>query len=158
MKWLIGIFLCAVPLLHAQVMEEGLASYYHQRLHGKQTASGKLYNKYEFVGAHRTLPFGTFVRITNLDNMKSVIVEITDRGPRRRDRIIDVSYNAALALDFIRKGITRVRIEVVPGPIDYRYLEPIYPDIKLFDIKKIGEEDIGKYKGDIESFIFSDHF
>lgn len=141
---LILIFALCTLFLHAQ--EEGLASYYHHRFHGKKTASGELHDKNEMTAAHRTLPFGTYVRVTNLDNNRSVIVEITDRGPRRRKRIIDVSKNAAQELGFVRKGITRVRLEVVPGPVDLRWLDLIYPEIKLLDFKQNKSSDIEKYE------------
>lgn len=146
MKYLFSmlfVFLCSFSL-YAQ--EEGLASYYHHKLHGRRTASGELHDKNDLTAAHRTLPFGTYVRVTNLDNNRSVIVEITDRGPRRRKRIIDVSKSAAEALGFVRKGVTRVRIEVVPGPVDLRWLDLIYPEIKLLDFKRNKSSDIEKYE------------
>ncbi len=114
--------------------EEGLASYYHHRFHGRVSSSGRIHSNDELVAAHRTYPFGTFLRVTNLDNMKSAVVCVTDRGPRRRQRIIDVSRSAAEKLDFIKKGITKVRIEVVPGPLDLRYLDLIYPHIPYLDL------------------------
>lgn len=109
--------------------EEGLASYYHHRFHGRKSSSGRIHDKNELVAAHRTYPFGTFLRVTNLENMKSVIVCVTDRGPRYRKRIIDVSTKAAELLDFIDHGVVKVRLEVVPGPLDLRYLDLIYPKI-----------------------------
>lgn len=114
--------------------EEGLASYYHHRFHGRKSSSGRVHDKEELVAAHRTYPFGTFLRVTNLENMKSVIVCVTDRGPRYRKRIIDLSASAAELLGFIDKGITKVRIEVVPGPLDLRYLDLIYPKIPYLDV------------------------
>ena len=114
--------------------EEGIASYYHQRFNGRKSTSGRIHDGNEMVAAHRTLPFGTFVRVTNLRNMKSVIVCITDRGPRSKRRIIDVSARAAKELDFIERGITRVLLEVVPGPLDLRYLDLIYPKIPCLEI------------------------
>lgn len=116
--------------------EEGLASYYHNRFHGRKAASGYVHDNDDFVAAHRTLPFGTFVRVTNLANMKSVIVSIMDRGPRRKSRIIDVSKSAAEVLDFIKAGVTRVRIEVVPGPIDLRYLDLMRPTIPFLPVEQ----------------------
>lgn len=116
--------------------EEGLASYYHNRFHGRKAASGYVHDNDDFVAAHRTLPFGTFVRVTNLKNMKSVIVSIMDRGPRRKSRIIDVSKSAAEVLDFIKAGVTRVRIEVVPGPIDLRYLDLMRPTIPFLPVEQ----------------------
>ena len=113
--------------LHAQ--EEGLASYYHKRFHGKVSSSGRIHDAEELVAAHRTHPFGTFLRVTNLSNLKSVIVCVTDRGPRRKSRIVDVSYSAAELLVFISKGI-------VPGIPDLRYLDLIYPKMPYLDAAK----------------------
>ncbi len=91
----------------------GLASWYGPEFHGKRTASGEIFDMNDMVAAHRTLPFGTYVRVTNLENGRSVIVRIIDRGPWKKDRIIDLSYAAARALGMIEKGVVPVRIEVV---------------------------------------------
>ena len=91
----------------------GFASYYDSRLHGGRTASGERYDEKALTAAHRTLPFGTKVEVTNLSNGRHVVVTITDRGPFMRGRVIDVSRRAARKLDFLRDGTTRVRIEVV---------------------------------------------
>lgn len=124
----------------AQEAEEGLASYYHHRFHGRVSSSGRIHDKEELVAAHRTHPFGTFLRVTNLANMKSVIVCVTDRGPHRRKRIIDVSSSAADSLGFKRQGVTRVRVEVVPGPLDLRYLDLIYPQIPYLELEELRTE------------------
>ena len=79
-------------------------------------------------------PFGTFLRVTNLSNMKRVIVCVTDRGPFRKGRIIDVSAGAAELLDFKKKGLARVRIEVVPGKIDLSLLDLLYPKIPFLEV------------------------
>src|SRR6266487_2923651 len=94
-------------------VEEGLASYYSPALRGRPTASGPAYDEHAFTAAHRTLPFGTRVRVTNLANGRHVVVTITDRGPAPRDRVIDVSRRAAYALGFVRAGTTRVRLKVL---------------------------------------------
>ena len=91
--------------------EEGIASYYADSLDGNPTASGEPYDKKAMTAAHRTLPFGTTVKVTNLSNDKSVVVRINDRGPYIENRIIDVSGAAAEKLDFLDSGTTRVRIE-----------------------------------------------
>lgn len=85
--------------------EEGLASYYHNRFHGRKAASGRVHDADELVAAHRTYPFGTFLRVTNLSNMRRVIVCVTDRGPFRKGRIIDVSAGAAELLGLDRKSV-----------------------------------------------------
>ena len=102
----------------------GLASYYGPGLHGERTASGEIFNQNELVAAHRTLPFGTIVRVTNLENGRQVHVRINDRGPfgrnRRKGTIIDVSKAAARHLKFTRDGIVRVRVEVVDNVLERR--------------------------------------
>ena len=95
---------------HAEV---GMASYYAQDFHGRATASGKTYRSDGMTAAHRTLPFGTKVLVTNLENGKSVVVTVTDRGPYRRERIVDLSKRAAKELGIVRQGVARVRLEVV---------------------------------------------
>lgn len=96
--------------------KKGKASYYGGIFHGRKTASGEIYNQKDLTAAHRTLPFGTMVRVTNLINNRSVTVRINDRGPRKRNRIIDVSYAAAVQLNMIEKGIVPVSIEIVSPP------------------------------------------
>src|SRR5437879_3670317 len=94
-------------------VQVGFASYYDSRFHGARTASGERYDEQAMTAAHRTLPFGTRVRVTNLTNGRSVVVTITDRGPFAPGRIIDVSKRAARNLDFVRAGTARVRIRVL---------------------------------------------
>jgi len=90
----------------------GTASWYGKYFDGKPTASGEPYDMHDFTAAHMTLPLGTFVKVTNLRNGKSVVVRVNDRGPVVENRIIDVSYNAAKALDFKARGIQRVRLDI----------------------------------------------
>src|SRR5262249_33314015 len=91
--------------------EVGMASYYSSRHQGRSTASGEPYDEHALTAAHRTLPFGTRVRVTNLANDHSVVVTINDRGPYRHGRIIDVSKRAARELGFMAAGKARVRVE-----------------------------------------------
>lgn len=92
----------------------GKASYYGKRFHGRKTASGERFDMHAMTAAHRTLPFGTKVRVTNTTNGKSVDVRINDRGPfGDGSRIIDVSQGAAARLDMIRAGIATVTLEVI---------------------------------------------
>ena len=114
--------------------EEGLASDYQDRFHGRKAASGRVHDGDELVAAHRKHPFGTFLRVTNLANIKRVIVCVTDRGPFRKGRIIDVSAGAAELLDFKKKGLARVRVEVVPGKIDLSLLDLLYPQIPFLEV------------------------
>ena len=93
----------------------GRATFYGDKFHGRKTASGERFSQRRMTAAHRSLPFGTRVRVTNLSNGKSVVVRINDRGPFGRDRrrVIDLSKSAARALDFIQSGWARVKIEVL---------------------------------------------
>ena len=91
--------------------ETGTASFYGARHHGKRTASGEPFNQHGLTAAHRSLPFGTRVKVTNLKNDRSVVVRINDRGPHTRGRLIDLSRAAAQQLDMIRSGTARVRVQ-----------------------------------------------
>jgi Lytic transglycolase len=94
-------------------VERGYAAFYGASLEGHKTACGGVYSSAKFTAAHRTLPCGTKLRVTNLRNGKSVRVTVNDHGPTSRDRIIDLSYAAAQALDFIPQGTTLVKLEVL---------------------------------------------
>ena len=95
----------------------GLASYYGPGFHGRQTANGEVFDQQAMVAAHRTLPLGTVVRVTNLDNGRAVDLRVIDRGPygrnMRKGAIIDVSKGAARRLHFIEDGLVAVRVEVI---------------------------------------------
>lgn len=93
--------------------EIGIASFYERAFHGRTTASGGVYDERELTAAHRTLPFGARVRVTNLGNGRSAVLTITDRGPFIRGRIIDVSRRAARNLGFWRAGTARVRLDIL---------------------------------------------
>lgn len=93
--------------------QEGIASYYAGRWIGRKTANGERYRAHDMTAAHKTLPFNTMVRVTNLRNGKSVIVRINNRGPYIKGRIIDLSIAAAREIDMVSRGIVRVRIEKV---------------------------------------------
>ena len=98
-----------------RVVATGHASWYGAEFAHRATASGERYDPTKLTGAHRTLPLGSRVRVTNLLNGRSVLITINDRGPFTRRREIDLSYGAARALDMVRTGIARVRIELVPS-------------------------------------------
>ncbi len=101
---------CRTTTIHT---EEGLASYYADFFHGQKTASGEMYDSATLTGAHRELPFGTIVEVTNLDNQRSVKIKINDRGPFVENRIIDLSKAAAKKLEFIQQGIVPVQLKIV---------------------------------------------
>lgn len=96
--------------------EEGIASWYGTAFHGRTTANGECYDMYKMTAAHPTLPLPTMARVTNLDNGRSVIVRINDRGPYKRGRVIDLSYAAAKALKIAKPGTGPVKVEAIGGP------------------------------------------
>jgi peptidoglycan lytic transglycosylase len=142
--FLLVVFLESLDLAHSQEVEEvtvpepfvepsqprapsvltetGFASFYHAAFHGRRTASGETFNRYALTAAHKTLPFGTFVRVINLRNGRSVIVRVNDRGPLRKNRVIDVSPRAARELGFLAYGVTWVKLELM-APDDLSDLE-----------------------------------
>lgn len=91
----------------------GLASYYHNKFHGRRTASGQIFNQHKLTAACNVLPIGTMVKVTNLKNGKTVIVKVNDRLNVKTRRLIDLTYQAASKLGFIKKGLTRVKLEVL---------------------------------------------
>ncbi len=95
-------------------VQTGEASWYGPEFHGQPTSSREIFDMHDLTAAHKSLPFGTFVMVTNLQNGKSIIVRINDRGPFVKDRVIDLSYAAAKALDIVGPGTARVRLEVLP--------------------------------------------
>ncbi|MBL9152188.1 MAG: septal ring lytic transglycosylase RlpA family protein [Verrucomicrobiales bacterium] len=106
----------AAPLAHGGPTSRGIGSFYRVRTNGTRTASGIPLKDSVSTAAHRTLPFGTLVRVTNLKNGRSEIVKITDRGPFIKGRIIDVSLNAAENLGMVSSGIVPVEIQVLGRP------------------------------------------
>jgi rare lipoprotein A len=96
--------------------ETGLASWYGIPYHGRAAANGEIYDMEKLTAAHRTLPFGTWVRVTNLQSEKSVDLRITDRGPFVGGRIIDLSHAAAQAIDLIGPGVAMVRLDIISAP------------------------------------------
>jgi rare lipoprotein A len=104
------------PAVPGEYVEEGIASWYGVPFHGRRTSNGEIYDMNEFTAAHRTLPFNTVVRVTNLRNGKQTEVRINDRGPFVANRVIDLSHSAAAAIEMIGTGTAPVRLEVLSGP------------------------------------------
>ncbi|KMQ50768.1 Rare lipoprotein A [Chitinispirillum alkaliphilum] len=92
--------------------EEGYASFYADKFHGRQTANGEIFDMHKLTAAHKDLPFNTVVRVTNLNNNRSIVVRINDRGPFVENRVIDLSYRAAQQIGMIEEGIVPVKIEI----------------------------------------------
>lgn len=128
--WLLALAAAAIAVMVAagrtaasdssSPVQFGLASWYGPGFHGEETASGEIFDQREMVAAHRSLPLGSVIRVTNLENGRSVILRVIDRGPYGRNfrngTIVDVSRGAARRLGFIKTGLVRVRVEVVRQP------------------------------------------
>jgi rare lipoprotein A len=97
-------------------VETGMASWYGVPYHGRKASNGEVYDMYQFTAAHRTLPFETVVRVTNLGNGKQVDLRVIDRGPFVENRIIDLSFAGARAIDLVGPGTARVKVEVMAAP------------------------------------------
>jgi rare lipoprotein A len=95
------------------LIDTGVASYYHSKFQGRITASGELYDQDKMTAAHNRLPMGTRIKVTNLRNMRSIIVRVNDRLHHRNKRLVDLSRAAATKLGYIGRGITRVKVEVL---------------------------------------------
>ncbi len=107
---LFNLFLFMIILNPLWAQQIGIASFYSRHIHGHRTSDGSRYHRDSLTCAHKTYPFGTLLRVRNPENSKEVIVKVTDRGPHRRNRLIDLSWAAAKQLDIIRKGIAKVEI------------------------------------------------
>lgn len=105
--------------------EQGNASWYGAKFHGRLTSSREVYDMYEYTAAHRSLPIPTFVRVTNLKNQKSIVVKVNDRGPFHDDRILDLSYAAALKLDVIKHGTAAVEVVAIDVNSQPKKAQPI---------------------------------
>jgi rare lipoprotein A len=124
--------------------ERGLASWYGTKFHGKRTSSGEPYDLYAMTAAHKTLPLPTYVEVTNLDNGRSVIVKVNDRGPFHGGRIIDLSYTAASKLGILGKGTGRVEV---------RAIDPRAPDPAPADAPVLVQQDIPAGTTDSQLFL-----
>ncbi|WP_319004701.1 septal ring lytic transglycosylase RlpA family protein [Microbulbifer variabilis] len=111
--------------------ERGKASWYGTKFHGRRTANGEVYNMYAMSAAHKTLPLPSYAKVTNLDNGRSIIVRINDRGPFVQGRIIDLSYTAAQKLGYVNKGVARVEVEA----LDPNTLPPVTETLLAGDVR-----------------------
>jgi len=104
------------PRVEPEYDRVGLASWYGPNFHGKRTANGDVFNMNALTAAHTTLPMPSFVRVTNLENGRWLVLKVNDRGPFVGDRLIDVSRRGAQLLGFVKQGVTKVRVQAVTGP------------------------------------------
>ncbi|MBT8146124.1 MAG: septal ring lytic transglycosylase RlpA family protein [Gammaproteobacteria bacterium] len=96
--------------------ERGVASWYGEKFHGHQTSNGEIFDMYQASAAHKTLPIPSFLRVTNLENNRSIVVRVNDRGPFHGERLVDLSYAAAAKLGYAERGTTRVHLEAIVPP------------------------------------------
>ena len=119
--FLLSVLFCLPALLEAgnkkvaKNIWEGTASYYHNMFEGRKTANGEVFRQKKLTGANNFLPLGTWVRVTNISNGKSVVVKINDRMNKRMTRLIDMSRESARQLGYIHAGLAKVRMEVLPN-------------------------------------------
>lgn len=134
-------------------VQYGLASWYGSEWHGKRTASGEVYNMHAYTAAHRTLPFGVQVLVTNLSNGKKVVVRINDRGPFKEGRIIDLSYAAAKKIDILTGGVAKVKVELygLPAGMD-AVPEPDYYAVQVGAFGSLANARV--WKGKIRGLIW----
>lgn len=125
------LFTCTV----AEAQSVGDASYYGNRLHGRRTSDGSRYHRDSLTCAHRTLPFGTLLKVRNVKNGREVVVKVTDRGPFRKGGIVDLSYAAAKEIDIIHSGVARVEVSNVGMSVSpLRDAEGgVLPELQLLD-------------------------
>lgn len=97
-------------------VQKGIASFYHDSLHGRKTASGQVYNKHRLSAAHKTLPLGTKIQVTDAKTGRSIVVRVNDRGPFVKGRIVDLSKEAARELGIVDRGVARVDLKVLSSP------------------------------------------
>jgi len=117
-RMVLCLLLAAAAVASADPQLEGLASWYGGKFHGRLTSSGEVFDTNEMTAAHKTLPFGTMVKVTNLDNGETAIVKINDRGPFVEGRIIDLSRAAADALGMVGQGVAKVSLEILSFSTD----------------------------------------
>ncbi len=146
LKFLFSVLITLLFSLSFGQVQTGKASFYADKFEGTSTASGEKYRHNKMTAAHKSLPFGTRVRVTNVDNNKSVEVVINDRGPYVEDRIIDLSKAAAEKLGFINQGLAEIKLEVI-DPGDGKTSDPIKTiDNVMVEEKEFYEFEISRLK------------
>jgi len=154
LHYVVGIILCLISASCVGISkkiylpppggEYVTASWYGPKFHGRPTASGEIFNMYDLTCAHKTMPFGTKLRVTNPENGKSVIVTVNDRGPFVRGRDIDLSYGAARAIGLVEKGVGTVKIEYLGR--DMRYVKRVPKIIKKVSLRGILTIQVGSFR------------
>ncbi len=152
-----GTFLWLFTTVNAQESKEGYASFYHDKFNGRRTASGEKFNNNSYTCAHRTLPFGTKVEVTNLKNGKFVVATVNDRGPYKYGRVIDVTKRVAKELDFHHSGIVKVSVKVIPEneQMPYILVNETVSNENLFGVK-LGTYDNSKVISDLSRLMMDE--
>jgi len=157
-------FIQFVSCVNAQsnYVKEGIASFYADKFEGRQTANGEIYYHAKKTAAHKTLPFGSILKVTNLENNKFVVVRVNDRGPFIANRIIDLSKSAARDLGFVESGITRVGIELIASTedlpdeksiVEQNYKPAVYYKINIETVSPKGKGvQVASYNNDENVF------
>jgi rare lipoprotein A len=139
---------------YQEYQEEGIASWYGAKFNGYETSNGEIFDLYQPTAAHKTLPIPSYVRVTNLQNGRDVVVRVNDRGPFHPDRIIDLSYAAAVKLGYKDQGTARVRVEVVPieGADDRR--DASYGDYRFLQLGAFSSESSAqRLQGELQPLV-----
>jgi rare lipoprotein A len=144
MKKLLAPFLFLITLCATAQIQTGKASYYADKFEGQPTASGEKYKASKLTAAHKTLPFGTKVKVTNLANNESVVVTINDRGPFVEGRIIDVSKLAAERISFFNQGTAEVKLEIIDPTDGKQDTQPVAVDHVVVEDKETYDFDISR--------------
>ena len=134
--------------------ERGIASWYGAKFNGHATSNGEIYDLYQASAAHKTLPIPSYARVTNLDNGKSVVVRVNDRGPFHSERLIDLSYGAAVRLGYMESGTARVEVEVlnIAGVDDRR--DATSGSYRYLQLGAFGSEDSAqRLQGELQSLL-----
>ncbi|MFI4957067.1 MAG: septal ring lytic transglycosylase RlpA family protein [Gammaproteobacteria bacterium] len=146
---------------HLGYEEEGIASWYGTKFHGKRTSSGEAYDMYSMTAAHKNLPIPSYVRVTNLDNNKSTVVRVNDRGPFATGRIIDLSYAAAAKLGILNMGTGRVKVEAIDAKNHPKRLpeapavaqEPVYVQVAAFSNQHNAQQLVEQIKNHTDKLV-----
>ena len=153
MKLSLFTFLFTLALISTGQKQSGQASFYGGQFHGRPTASGEVFDMHKLTAAHRTLPFGTMIRVTNTSNNLSVVVKVNDRGPFVDNRIVDLSLQAAKEINMINDGVIDVTLEVIQNDISTAPdSEPAFFHIEVNRLKPTG------YGIQIMSFAQTDNY
>lgn len=138
--------------------KRGVSSWYGKKFHGRKTSSGEKYDMYKMSAAHKTLPLPCYVRVRNLDNNKTVIVRVNDRGPFLHNRLIDLSYAAAHRLDIVRTGTGRVEVTAITGqqsrPVSTHTDEKAYLQVGSFSSRENADKLQEKLQSTVKQKVF----